>query len=169
MQFSAQSLRKFFGEYPTGVAVVTACDEQGEAVGMVVGSFGSASLDPPLVTFMPSKTSATWSKLRNVESYCVNILGAHQLDVCNTLSSKRIDKFNGIKWSLSDLGSPIIEGAIATIHCTKAAEYDSGDHVIVVGSVVDVRLGDPGMPLLFHRGQFGTVAMPPASAMPPAF
>lgn len=162
MQFSAQNLRKFFGEYPTGVAVVTSCDEQGEAVGMVVGSFGSASLDPPLVTFMPSKTSTSWSKLRRAESYCVNILGAHQLDVCNELSSKREDKFNGIKWSRSDLGSPIIEGAIATIHCTKAAEHDSGDHVIVVSRVVDVKLGDPGMPLLFHRGQFSTVATAPA-------
>ena len=162
MQFSAQSLRKFFGEYPTGVAVVTSYDEQGEAVGMVVGSFGSASLDPPLVTFMPSKTSATWSKLRKAESYCVNILGAHQLDVCNELSSKRADKFNSIKWSRSDLGSPIIEGAIATIHCTKAAEHDAGDHIIVVGRVVDVNLNDPGMPLLFHRGRFGTFATAPA-------
>ena len=34
------------GHYPTGVAVVTAVPEDGEPIGMVVGTFSSVSLTP---------------------------------------------------------------------------------------------------------------------------
>lgn len=38
--------RETLGHYPTGVAVVTAVTDDGDPVGMVVGTFSSVSLTP---------------------------------------------------------------------------------------------------------------------------
>lgn len=51
--------REVMGHYPTGVAVVTGTDDAGGPVGMVIGTFASVSVDPPLVSFMPTRSSAT--------------------------------------------------------------------------------------------------------------
>ena len=56
--------REVLGQYPTGVVVVTANDAAGDPIGMTVGSFTSVSMDPPLVAFLPSKTSSSWRALR---------------------------------------------------------------------------------------------------------
>jgi flavin reductase (DIM6/NTAB) family NADH-FMN oxidoreductase RutF len=49
--------RDVMGCHPTGVCVVTAAANDGARFGMVVGSFTSISLDPPLVGFFPDKKS----------------------------------------------------------------------------------------------------------------
>ena len=43
-----RSFRQLLGQFPTGVAVVTAT-HGGHVVGMTANSFSSVSLDPPLV------------------------------------------------------------------------------------------------------------------------
>uniref|UniRef100_UPI0025D4D776 flavin reductase family protein n=1 Tax=Lapillicoccus sp. TaxID=1909287 RepID=UPI0025D4D776 len=55
--------RETLGHYPTGVVVVTATDDGGEPAGMVVGSFSSVSLDPPLIAFFPSTSSFSFARL----------------------------------------------------------------------------------------------------------
>lgn len=152
----AARFREVLGQYPTGVAVVTACDPEGAPIGMVVGSFGSVSLDPPLVSFMPDKASSSWAKLAPCERFCVNVLGAHQEGVCRALASKKPDKFDAVAWTRSALGNPVLDGSLARIECRKGAVHDAGDHLIVIGDVEALDTGAPGTPLLFYRGGFGT-------------
>ena len=61
--FDPRAFRDVMGHYPTGVVVVTAMVDDAP-VGMVVGTFSSVSLEPPLVSFMPMTTSASYAKLR---------------------------------------------------------------------------------------------------------
>lgn len=59
---------------------------------MVVGSFTSVSLDPPLIAFYPAVTSTSWPKIQGAGSFCVNILSADQEDVCRTFFGSTGDK-----------------------------------------------------------------------------
>ena len=54
----AAEYRTVLGRYPTGVTLVSAIDDDGPFA-MVIGSFGSVSLDPPWVQFMPGRQSET--------------------------------------------------------------------------------------------------------------
>ena len=54
VSFDNATFRKVLGHYPTGVCVVTAVQADGTPTGMVVGSFTSVSLEPPLVAFFPA-------------------------------------------------------------------------------------------------------------------
>ena len=62
--------RETLGHYPTGVAVVTAVAEDGQPVGMVVGTFSSVSLDPPLIAFFPASSSKSFEQLRTARAFC---------------------------------------------------------------------------------------------------
>lgn len=148
--------RDVLGHFPTGVVAVTGIDDGGAPIGMILGSFGSVSLAPPLVSFMPAKTSGSWAKLASCKSFCINVLSADQDEVCRVLASKRADKFDDIGYAPSAYGNPVIDGSLAAIHVRPVAIHDAGDHLIVVCAVDDLAAGAAGTPLLFYRGGFGT-------------
>ncbi|MFI6906133.1 flavin reductase [Nonomuraea sp. NPDC050394] len=149
--------RRVLGRYPTGVVAVTSLDSDGEPLGMIVGSFSSVSLEPRLVSFMAAKTSSSYARQRTRDRFCVNVLSDRQEDVCRALAVKKgVDKFAGVTWRPSPLGSPVIDGVVAWIDCVVVDEIEAGDHYIVLGRVVDLEVAGPGLPLIFHNGGYGS-------------
>jgi flavin reductase (DIM6/NTAB) family NADH-FMN oxidoreductase RutF/DNA-binding IclR family transcriptional regulator len=151
----AARLREVLGQYPTGVCVVTAIGPDGQPVGLTVGSFGSVSLDPPLVAFMPDKRSSSWPKIRPAGVFCVNVLSMEQEPLCRSFASKAPDKFAQVEWTSAPSGSPAIAGASAWIDCDLERVDDAGDHEIVLGRVRDLESRPEALPLLFFRGGYG--------------
>jgi 3-hydroxy-9,10-secoandrosta-1,3,5(10)-triene-9,17-dione monooxygenase reductase component len=149
--------RNCLGHFATGVAAVAAVVD-GDPVGMAIGSFTSVSLDPPLVAFLPAKTSVSWLAMREAGSFCVNILAADQMDTCAVMASRADDKFADVAWRPGPTGSPIIEGSLAYIDCNIENVYDGGDHDIVVGRVVALDVSEAKDPIVFFAGGYGTFA-----------
>jgi flavin reductase (DIM6/NTAB) family NADH-FMN oxidoreductase RutF len=155
----AAHFRQVLGHFPTGVTVITAAPD-GKPVGLAVGSFFSVSLEPPLVAFCPDKTSSSWPRIEETGSFCVNILAEDQEEVCRVFASKGTDKFATIGWKPTGTGSPLINDVLAWIDCDIEAVHDAGDHMIVVGRVLELGLGrHEGGPLLFYRGGYGRFAV----------
>lgn len=153
--------RAVLGNYPTGVAVVTAMGADGQPVGMVVGSFTSVSLDPPLVAFLPDRSSSTFPAIREAGAFCVNVLAGGQEDLCRLFATKGADRFAPTKWDpAQDTGSPVLNEAVAWIDCEIGEIHEAGDHLIVVGRVLDLQVQTPTLPLLFFQGGYGTFAPP---------
>lgn len=148
-----QQMREVVGSFCSGVVVVSAADADGP-VGLTCQSFASLSLDPPLVTFAVARTSRTWPRIRDVGSFCVNILAAEQRELSRQFSRSGTDKFAGVEWFPSPLGAPILDGVVAWIDCTLWHEHDGGDHTIVIGEVRDLAAVGDRRPLLFHRGTY---------------
>jgi flavin reductase (DIM6/NTAB) family NADH-FMN oxidoreductase RutF len=147
--------RHVLGNFPTGVAVVTAVDADGRPAGMAVGSFTSASLDPPLVAFFPDRTSASWPRIHESGRFCVNILGADQDAVCRTFAVRGGDKFAELTWRSAPSGSPILDDVVAWIDCDIEAVHPAGDHWFVLGRVRALDVGRPELPLVFFQGGYG--------------
>ncbi|WP_232499970.1 flavin reductase family protein [Agromyces humatus] len=151
--------RDVLAHNPTGVALVTAMQPDGTPVGMIVGTFVSVSLDPPLVAFLPGKSSTSWPKIREAGSFAVNVLSSEQSGLCRSFSKASAqDKFAGIEWSRSERGNPILDGCVAWVDCTVTTTHEAGDHEIVVGLVHDLAIERPAAPLVFFRGGFGEYA-----------
>jgi flavin reductase (DIM6/NTAB) family NADH-FMN oxidoreductase RutF len=150
-----QWFRQVLGQYPTGVCAVTAEHSSGRPVGMVVGSFTSVSLDPPLIAFFPDRRSSTWPKIQEAGHFCVNILASDQESVCRQLAAKGPDKLNGLSYRPAGSGAPVLDGVVAWIDCDITSVSDAGDHYIVLGAVRDLQIENPSLPLLFFRGGYG--------------
>ena len=154
--------RGVLGAYPTGVAVITAMGPDQKRHGMVVGSFTSISLDPPLVGFFPDKRSQSWAQLAPIGRFCVNVLGSDQLDLCRRFAARADDKFADLAHGHTPSGQPLLENAIAWIDCTIERVTDIGDHYLVVGAVEALGRRDTGTPLLFFCGQYHDLAELPS-------
>lgn len=153
--------RHILGHYPTGVAIVTAMEPGAVPVAMVVGSFTSVSLDPPLVGFFPDKRSVSWPRIQATGRFCVNILAEDQEALCRRFASRIPDRFSGVSHSLSQAGLPILDGVVAWIDCTVHDVHETGDHYLALGRVQAMATGRPARPLLFFRGGYGQFSAAP--------
>ena len=149
-----QSMREVMGHFASGVTVVTAVTDGGP-IGFTCQSFSSLSLDPPLVVFAPGRTSRTWPLLRGIGRFCINVLAEGQDAVSQNFARSGADKFAGVPWRPSALGSPVLDDVVAWIDAELWAEYDGGDHTLAVARVLDLGADERRRPLLYHRGEYG--------------
>jgi flavin reductase (DIM6/NTAB) family NADH-FMN oxidoreductase RutF len=150
-------LRDILGTFATGLTVITSATDQGPA-GFTCQSFASLSLEPALVTFSPARTSSTWPLLRRAGSFTVNVLPARHQHLAGQFARSGADKFAGVSHSASPLGNPILDDALAWIDCELHAEYDGGDHTIVVAAVRHLSARQDAEPLVFFKGRYAGLA-----------
>jgi 3-hydroxy-9,10-secoandrosta-1,3,5(10)-triene-9,17-dione monooxygenase reductase component len=150
---AARHFRDTLSRFCSGVTVVTSLSD-GEPVGMTCQSFASVSLHPPLVMFIPAKTSRAWPRMQRAGHFTVNFLGADQEDLSTLFATKNADKFAGVSWTPGVTGAPVLPGVLGHIDCTVHAVYEVGDHYLVVGRVQDLQVGSDADPLLFYRGAY---------------
>src|SRR5882762_1355275 len=154
-----RTFRHVLGQFCTGITIITSMSESAtgaQPIGFACQSFAALSLDPPLVLFCPTKMSRSWQAIEASGKFCVNVLHENQKDVSARFGSKEPDKFGGIDWSPSALGSPVIGGTLAHIDCAVSSVHDGGDHFVVFGAVhwlSEIPKTKP-RPLLFYRGEY---------------
>lgn len=147
-----RALREALGQYPTGVCAVSARVE-GTPMAMVVGTFTSVSLIPPLVGFLPARNSETWKRLRQANSFCVNVLAADQALLCQQMATRGPERFAHVCWTEGADNTPRIDGAVVWISCQTASVTEVGDHDFVLGHVRALEVARDTAPLIFHRGR----------------
>lgn len=153
-QFSEGEFRTAMGQFATGVVVVTGICE-GQPLGFSAQSFVSVSLAPPLIAFCPAALSRSWPQLRRSGHFGINILGADQEPTCARFAGAG-DRFAGLSWVPAASGAPILASVLGFIDCRLEAEHPAGDHSIVIGRVLELKLLDTRRkPLLFFRGRYG--------------
>ncbi len=147
------ALRAAFGSFATGVTVVTAIDEHGNAVGMTANSFGSVSLDPPLVQWSLRINSGLHRAFVHASYFSVSVLAADQQAIALQFASRAPDRFDGITTHKKDAFPPFITGALAHFACKKINDYRVGDHELFIGEVLHVET-NIGQPLIFFGSKF---------------
>lgn len=151
-------LRLFAGHFPTGVAVVTTRDRNGQNYGITINAVTSLSLDPALLLICLDSRSNTLPAVLDSGGFCLHVLGAHQEHLSRTFASKHEDKFSMVEFQTSPNGSPLLEGVVAASECRVTSVHPGGDHTIVVAAVEQVHMAG-GEPLLFHRGAYAKLEL----------
>ena len=154
MTIEGDLYRKVLGRYPTGVTLVTGMDET-EPLAIVIGSFTSVSMSPPLVGFFIGTGSQTWQRIEKSGSFGVNILSDEQVDLSNGFFQKERDPWEGTGWESMASGSPMIPSCLANIDCSIHEVSEAGDHFFVSGLVEEAIYKDVGSPLVFLGGKYG--------------
>jgi flavin reductase (DIM6/NTAB) family NADH-FMN oxidoreductase RutF len=153
-----KALRQVFGQFCTGVTAVCVADAEGRSWGITVNSFSSLSLDPPLALFSLVRESETLKIIQAARAFSINILADSQQDISNALAKKGgPEKMSAVPTRTGVTGAPIIEGSIGHMDCTLHAQFDGGDHVIIVGAIKQAQVGEPVPPLLYFRSGYKTL------------
>lgn len=152
----SRRFRDVLGNFPTSVVAITTTDTEDEPHGMIVGTFTSVSLDPPLVSFLADSSSATLRTIRAAGRFCANALAGDQERLSRRMATRPArERFTDTAWQTSPLGNPVPHGVVAWVDCTIEQVVEIGDHLLVVGRVHDLCAESPKTPLLFFRGGYG--------------
>jgi 3-hydroxy-9,10-secoandrosta-1,3,5(10)-triene-9,17-dione monooxygenase reductase component len=157
--------RQVLGHFCTGITVITTVDS-GQPAGFACQAFAALSLAPPLVLFCPGRSSATWPVIARTGHFCANVLADEQQALARRFGTSGGDKFDGVEWSPSPSGAPVLTGALAWVEATVEAVHEAGDHHVVIGRVTALGQCRAGQPLLFYRGRY-TATDPQFADAPP--
>ncbi|WP_336695001.1 flavin reductase family protein [Delftia acidovorans] len=161
--FDPRELRKAFGQFTTGVTVITTRAPDGRRVGMTANSFSSVSLDPPLVLWSLARQAPSVCDFQGASHFAIHVLAAGQHPLSRRFSTPQQDKFGGLDCAEGPAGVPLIDGVLARFVCRNVRQYDGGDHLIFIGQVEHCeRFG--GEPLAFHAGYYQVTARHPECA-----
>ena len=149
---SRAEFRAALSRFGTGVTIVTTATPDGP-VGITANSFSSVSLDPPLVLWSASRSSKRFHHFSEASTLAIHILADSQDDLCWAFSKSK-HAFDTVEWKPAADGTPLIKGCLARFECKKYAEYDGGDHAIIVSEVQKLSFRE-GAPLLFYGGKIG--------------
>ncbi|PZG24500.1 flavin reductase [Spongiactinospora gelatinilytica] len=141
--------------HAAGVVVITA-ESDGVPLGLTVTTFTSASLSPPLVSFYIDRGSASAPGLSSSAHFAANILAGGQSELAARFSRKGVDRFAApTRWHLGPRGLPLLDDVSARLICSLDAATEIGDHILLVGLVMDVSVDPESRPLVYHGRRFG--------------
>ncbi|MER6490130.1 MULTISPECIES: flavin reductase family protein [Streptomyces] len=157
-QLDSRGLRDAFACFPSGVIALCALAQDGVPAGMVVSSFTTVSLDPPLVSVSVQNTSTTWPILRERARLGLSVLAEQQHREVRQLASTGTDRFAGVSWRAADDGAVYLDDAVGWFSCSVWNQLPAGDHTIALLEIRGLRTVAGGAPLVFHASRFRRLA-----------
>ena len=154
----SRAFREALGNFPTGVAVVTAGQvDQSTHIGITVNSFTSVSLDPPLVLWCMDRRSYRHDIFANASGFTVSVLGTGHKEVSSRLARPGEHALDGIALLETELGPPALADSLAVFECVTEHKLEGGDHTIFLGRVVRFSRPSDSAPLIFFRGRYSAL------------
>lgn len=150
---NTKEFRNTLGCFTTGVCIVTTSIGK-TPLGMTINSFASVSLDPPLVLWGLDNKSVSYDVFANTDFYNIHILTSDQQDLSNKFASKDEDKFADVDWQFDKRSVPFIEGCKSSFRCSAKSSYKEGDHLVLVGRVLELNTDSGEKPLIFAQGNY---------------
>ncbi len=133
-------LQKLISSYiPQGVFVITT-QAEGKINGMTAAWVSQVSFKPKLLAVAIAPQRYTYELIEKSKVFCINVLGEDQVELAKHFgfkSGRKVNKLENIPYKFALKGSPVLLEAIAYFECEVTHIYESGDHHIVIGEVVD--------------------------------
>ncbi|MEM0362057.1 MAG: flavin reductase family protein [Sulfolobales archaeon] len=164
----SSDLMELLEELPHPLALVLAGEPRtpGRRGGMAVAWLSRVSWDPPLIAVSLTSSRHTYRLIKEFKCFTINLVSKPLRDVTfnvfGVLSGWEVDKFKvaGVEpGSGRSVTAPTIPNSPLIIECKLVGEFPVGDHVVVIGQVVDAYRGSNESPLIYYKGDSATVSV----------
>jgi flavin reductase (DIM6/NTAB) family NADH-FMN oxidoreductase RutF len=158
-----EQLRRAMRRWVTGVAIVTS-EFDGVAHGMTVNSFGSISLDPPLVTVTMNQDTRTCHLVQQSGVFAVTILSAAQQPLAEMFAGRgdpAVDRMAGLDIFRLVTAAPLLRGGLSFIDCRVVYQHIMPLSMLFIGEVVAAEVAkpdEPFAPLVYVNRTFSSLA-----------
>jgi flavin reductase (DIM6/NTAB) family NADH-FMN oxidoreductase RutF len=153
-----QAFRRVMGAFATGVTVVSAAGADGRMAGITVNSLTSVSLKPRLLLWCLGDQSERYDFFAAAEMWGVSVLGAGDEALARRFARAETEAIAADEVVMF-AGAPVLQTGVAHIACRTHDRRAAGDHLIIIGEVLDLRV-EAGAVLTFFRGLYGQAADP---------
>ena len=156
LEASADNLKLALRRLGGGVSIITT-GQGDQRTGATVTSATALSVDPPRMLVSLNSSSSTWPIVRQTGTFAVNLPGnEHEIVAQNFAGFGGLagqDRYRDAEWGRLATGAPVLLDAAAVIDCEVEEVIERYSHVIVIGSVKAIRLGE-GNSLIYQAGKF---------------
>ena len=136
-----------------GLYVVTSSKDD-KINGQIANTVFQITSKPPTLAVSINKENYTHEFIKQSRSFVVNVLDRDSEMVFigrfGFKCGRDIDKFDGIKYRLSQSGNPILEEtSVAYLEIRVEKEVDMGTHTVFIGEIVDGDIMSDGEPMTY--------------------
>ena len=151
MTVDLRTFRKAMARFPSGVTIVTTIDETRKWWGFTASAFTSLSLEPPQLLVCLDRSANCYPHFCESDRFAVNILSADHEALARRFATKGIDKFTSVDFEQGEFQLPLLSDAVAAFECHKSTLVPSGDHVILIGEPLSIRMRSETPAVLFNH------------------
>ncbi len=138
------------------IAVVT-CSYKAAASGFIASWITQVSFVPPLVMVAVNPLHYTYELIMHSNAFAINILRTDQVELVDWFgkrSGKSTDKLSATAYEPGVTGAPLLKDCLASIECTVVWTKEAGDHVMVVGEIINAETKSEGQTLQEARSMY---------------
>ncbi|MGA7371911.1 MAG: flavin reductase family protein [Methyloceanibacter sp.] len=102
------------------------------------------SFDPLLLALSINPRHSSYALLKEGSAFGINVLKKGQLDLAENYGrpANADKKLTSTEWTTGRFGLPLLREALAWFECEVVHEHPAGDHVLVLGKVINGKLLD---------------------------
>ena len=152
-------LKDAFGRFATGVCVAACVNDRGGVTAITINSFTSVSLSPALVLWCIEKKASAFADFAAAKSYSVSVLKCDQKEISERFARHEPPALQPDEYVVLKSGAPLLRNRLAGFDCEIIDRHHSGDHVILVGRVIEFDCED-GAPLLYYASRYADGPQP---------
>lgn len=132
--------RSLMSTFPSGVAIVTTSDLDGQPWGMTCSSVCSVAVEPATLLVCLREGSPTLAAMLRRSTFAVNLLHARARAAADLFASGTPHRFDLVRWSADpeSAGPHLADDAHAIADCRISRTVSAGDHTVVFGEVFRV-------------------------------
>lgn len=152
--------RNAMARLSAAVSIVSS-DGKGGRCGVTATAVCSVTDTPPTLLVCVNRSSAMNAVFKANGRLCVNVLSADQeglaRDFAGITGVSMAERFAERQWSNSELGLPVLQGALATLQGNIVRADEMGSHTVMFMEALDIGLHADGadglvyFDRLFHR------------------
>ena len=151
--------REAMASFPSGATIVTTRDAAGDWWGFTASSFCSVSLDPPLVLTCLARSAQCFPAFAATDRWNIHVLAHRHADLAMRFATRGAAKFDGAGFTSDRDGLPLREDVSVWMRCAAHSKVDGGDHLVLMGEVEEVAIGDE-VPFVYFRRKFHSLESP---------
>jgi len=131
---------------PRAVVLISTVNKEGISNAAPFSFVMPVSVEPPMIAFASDPEHHTVSNIRETGNFAVNIPSVDMLNQLWTCGKdfprgvSEIEKAHLTEKKSKKIKSLKVAEALAQLECKLEAMYETGDHIIVVGRIMDVEI-----------------------------
>lgn len=146
--------------FSTGLTMITSRGTNGPNV-MTAEWVMQISYHPVLIAVFIHEGSQTLKNIEKTKEFGINVASQKQtteVNIAGGYSGRELDKLK-IKSIFKivnpqKITTPLISGCTINAECKLVKKQKLGDHIMIVGQVVNIRHDESNNPLIYHRGRY---------------
>ena len=158
VEASSNAFREAMSSFPSGATIVTTSDSDGRWWGFTASSFCSVSMDPPLVLTCLANSAQCFPAFAEAARWNIHVLQHRHADLAMRFATRGAAKFDGAGFQPDADGLPLLAGVSISLRCATYSKVDGGDHLVLIGRVEEVDMGEE-MPFVYFRRKFHSLPL----------